>query len=137
VITLNSTTPAAPNGGSLVKWQQDASGNVSAYTGAAANPPVTTAPVAGVLTINAASGDKQKINVNAAITSIVVNNPTDGQVITLFWVQDGTGHAITLPAFFLGVTAPSTTANKHSIQQIYYNAADTNWYGVAAGQTGL
>jgi hypothetical protein len=137
VITLNSTTPAAPTGGSLVKWQQDSSGNVSAYTGSAANPPVTTAPVSGVLTLNAAAGDKQKINVNAVITSIVVSNPTDGQVMTLFWVQDGTGHTITLPAFFLGVTAPSTTANKHSVQQIYYNAADTNWYGVAAGQTGL
>jgi len=137
MITLSSSTPAAPSGGSLVKWQQDASGNVSAYTGAAANPPVTTAPIANVLTINAASGDKQKINVNAAITSIVVNNPTDGQVMTLFWMQDATGHAITLPAFFIGVTAPSTTANKHSLQQIYYNAADTNWYGIAAGQTGL
>lgn len=137
MINLSNTTPAAPTGGSNVQWQQDSSGNVSAYVGAAANPPVTNTPSAGVLTINAASGDKQKINVNAAITSIVVNNPTDGQIMTLFWVQDGTGHAITLPAFFIGVTAPSTTANKHSIQQIYYNAADTNWYGVAAGQTGL
>lgn len=118
-------------------WQSDASGNVSAYTGPAANAPTTNTPVAGVLTINAATGDKQKINVNAAITSIVVNNPTDGQIMTLFWVQDGTGHAITLPAFFIGVTAPSTTANKHSIQQIFYNVTDTNWYGVAAGQTGL
>jgi hypothetical protein len=137
MINLNDTTPAAPTGGFNIKWQQDSSGNVSAYTGPSVNAPVTTAPVAGVLTLNAALGDKQKININAAITSIVVNNPTDGQVMTLFWVQDGTGHAVTLPSFFLGVTAPSTTANTHSLQQIYYNAADTNWYGVAAGQTGL
>jgi hypothetical protein len=137
MINLSDSTPAAPTGGFNIKWQQDASGNVSAYTGPSANAPVTTAPIAGVLTLNAALGDKQKINVNAAITSIVVNNPTDGQVMTLFWVQDGTGHAIALPAFFIGVTAPSTTANKHSIQQVYYNAADTNWYGVALGQTGL
>jgi len=137
MITLSSTAPVAPTGGSLVKWQQDASGNVSAYTGSAANPPVTTAPVAGVLTLNAASGDKQKINVSAAITSTVVTNPTDGQIMTLFWVQDATGHAITLASNFVGVTAPSVTANTHSLQQIYYNAADTSWYGVAAGQTGL
>jgi hypothetical protein len=137
VITLNSTTPSAPSGGTLVKWQQDSSGNVSAYTGAAANPPVTTAPVAGVLTINAASGDKQYINVNAAITSSSVTNPTDGQIMTVFWMQDSTGHAIVLPSNFVGATAPSTTANKHSIQQFMYHLADTNWYGVAVGQTGL
>ena len=137
MITLNSTTPAAPTGGSLVMWQQDASGNVSAYTGSAANPPVTTAPVAGVLTINAATGDKQKINVNAAISSSSVTNPTDGQVMTLFWVQDGTGHSVVLPTNFIGATAPSTTANTNSIQQFYYNAADTSWYGVAVGQIGL
>jgi hypothetical protein len=137
MVTLSSTTPAAPTGGSLVKFQQDSSGNVSAYTGAAASPPVTTAPVSGVLTLNAALGDKQKINVNAAISSSSVTNPTDGQIMTLFWIQDGTGHSIVLPTNFIGATAPSTTANKHSIQQFYYNAADTSWYGVAVGQIGL
>ena len=137
MITLSSTTPAAPTGGYNVQCQQDSSGNVSAYTGTAANPPVTTAPVAGVLTINAASGDKQYININAAISSASVTNPTDGQIMTVFWMQDATGHAIVLPTNFIGATAPSTTANKHSIQQFLYHAADTNWYGVAAGQTGL
>jgi hypothetical protein len=138
MINLNDTTPAAPTGGFNVKWQQDSSGNVSAYTGPAAlGAPPVYAPVAGVLTINAAASNVAYINVNAAITSIVVNNPTDGQIMTIFWIQDGTGHAIALPAFFIGATAPSTTANKHSIQQFLYHAADTNWYGVAAGQTGL
>ena len=34
-INLNSTTPAAPTGGGNVTWQEDGSGNVSAYvTGA-------------------------------------------------------------------------------------------------------
>ena len=137
MITLNSAVPAAPTGGSLVKWQQDASGNVSAYTGAAANPPVTTAPVAGVLTINAASSDKQKINVNAAISSSSVTNPTDGQIITVFWIQDGAGHAVVYPSNFIGATAPSTGANTHSIQQFLYHAADTSWYGIAVGQINL
>lgn len=137
MINLSNITPSPPTGGTNVLWQVDSSGNVSAYVGSAANPPITTAPVAGVLTINAATGDKQYINVNAAITSTVITNPTDGQIITLFWIQDATGHAITLASNLIGATAPSVVANKHSIQQFLYHAADTNWYGVAVGQTGL
>jgi hypothetical protein len=137
MITLNSTTPPAPTGGSLVKWQQDASGNVSAYTGAAAAPPTTFAPVAGVLTIDASAGSVAYVNVNAAITSSSVTNPTDGQVLTVFWKQDSTGHTIVLPTNFIGATAPSTTGNSNSIQQFLYNAANNNWYGLALGQTGL
>jgi hypothetical protein len=78
-----------------------------------------------------------KVNVNAAITSMSITNPTDGQRLTIFWAQDATGHAITLATNLLGATAPSTAANKHSIQTFMYNATDTNWYGVAAGQAGL
>lgn len=137
MITLNSTTPAAPTGGFLVKWQQDSSGNVSAYVGAAAVPPNTFTPVANVLTIDASKGNVAKVNVNAAITSMSITNPTDGQLLTIFWIQDATGHAITLATNLIGATAPSTTANKHSVQTFLYNSADNNWYGTAAGQTGL
>lgn len=36
-INLNDTTPAAPSGGVNVKWQNDVSGNVSAYVDGAAS----------------------------------------------------------------------------------------------------
>lgn len=137
MINLNNTTPAAPTGGFNVQWQEDSSGNVSAYVGSAANPPTTFAPVAGVLTIDASKGNVAYVNVNAAITSMSIINPTDGQSMVIFWMQDATGHAITLSSNLLGATAPSTTANKHSIQRFMYHGADTNWYGESAGQTGL
>ena len=33
MINLNNTLPAAPSGSQNVSWQQDGSGNVSAYVG--------------------------------------------------------------------------------------------------------
>jgi hypothetical protein len=89
------------------------------------------------VTANVANTNVIYINVNAAVTSFSVTSPTDGQIITVFWIQDGTGHAVVYPANFIGATAPGTTANKHSIQQFMYHAADTNWYGIAIGQINL
>lgn len=133
---LSSTTPAAPIGGRLVTWQQDVSGNTSAYT-SVAPAKITVAPVAGVLTLDCSLANSFLVNINAAITSMVLTNPTDGQAITILWAQDGTGHPVVLATNLLGATAPSTTANKHSIQTFSYNVGDTNWYAPAAGQVGL
>ncbi len=137
MINLNDTIPAAPNGGVNIHFQEDASGNVSAYTGLSPNSPSLISPVAGVVTANMASTNVVYVNVNAAVTSFVATNPTDGQVSTVLWIQDGTGHAVAYSANFLGATAPSTGANTQSIQQVRDHAVDTNWYGVATGQTGL
>lgn len=138
MITLNSTTPAAPTGGFNVVWQQDSSGNVSAYTGPAAlGTPTTFTPVAGVLTIDASKGNLARVNVNAAITGMSITNPIDGQALTIFWMQDSTGHSITLASNLLGATAPTTTANKHSQQTFTYNLADTNWYATSAGAVNM
>lgn len=133
---LSSTVPAAPTGGRLVTWQQDVSGNTSAYTSMAPSK-ITVAPIAGVLTLDLSLANSFLITVNAPITSMVLINPTDGQEPTLLWAQDSTGHAITLATNLIGATAPSTAANKHSIQKFSYNVGDTNYYGVSAGQTGL
>lgn len=133
---LSSTTPAAPVGGRLVTWQQDVSGNTSAYTSMAPSK-ITVAPIAGVLTLDVSLANSFLITVNAAITSMVLINPTDGQEITLLWAQDSTGHTVVLATNLIGATAPSVTANKHSIQKFSYNIGDTNWYGIALGQVGL
>ena len=42
------------------------------------------------------------INVTAAITSMTLTNPTDGQEITLLFIQDSSGHAVTLASNLLG-----------------------------------
>lgn len=37
---FNDSTPAAPSGGTNVKWQKDGSGNISAYVGATPSTPI-------------------------------------------------------------------------------------------------
>lgn len=134
MINFSDTQPAAINGGTNVSWQSDVSGNVSAYL---ATRKTTVAPVAGVLTLDASLWDSFFITVNAAITSTVITNPSDGQQIYLLWAQDLTGHAVTLPTNLLGATAPSTGASLHTGQQFSYNAADTNWYSCGVGTAGM
>jgi hypothetical protein len=133
MINLSDTVPAAPTGGRNIKWQQDSSGDVSGYTIPSKS---TVTPSGGVVTIDASTSDSFLISVTAAITSIVINNPTDGQRITLLFAQDATGHAVTLPASLIsGTFTVTTTANKHSCAQWLYNSGDTNWYIV--GQNNL
>lgn len=134
MINLSDVTPAAINGGLNVRWQLDASGNVSAY---ASNTKLTLAPVSGVLTVDASLGNSFLINVNATIASMVINNPADGQEITLLWAQDGAGHPVTLSTFLLGATAIGTAANKHTCQKFTYNSGDNNWYATGVGVTGM
>jgi hypothetical protein len=131
MINFSNSTPAAPMGSRNIAWQNDVSGNVSAYIGLATIK-TTVAPVAGVVTIDMSKGNSFFINVNAAITSIVFTNPTDGQEITLLFAQDSTGYAVTTPANLLGSYTITTTANKHSCYKWSYNAADTNFYQVGA-----
>lgn len=128
-INLNDTTPAAVTGGVNVKWQVDSAGNVSAYTGLASTK-TTVTPVAGVVTIDCSLGNSFWINVNAAITSMTLTNPTDGQEITIVWAQDGTGHSVVTATNLLGTFTITTTANKHSCYKWTYNSGDTNWYQV-------
>lgn len=137
MINLNNLIPAAPVGSVNVSWQVDSSGNVSAYTGLTTGARTTFAPAAGVVTIDASIGNSVIINVNAAITSMVVTNPTNGQELTIMYKQDGTGHAIVTPTNFFGTTAPDVTANKISVQKFVYDITTTNWYSVAPGSTGM
>ena len=123
-----SSTPTAPNGGTNVIWQNDTSGNVSAYI---AIVKTTVAPVSGVLTINAALGNSFLITVNAAITSMAITNPTDGQEITLLFQQDTSGHAVTLASNLMGAIPVTTTASTTTGQPKFtYNVGDENWYAL-------
>ena len=134
MINFSDTTPAAIGGGTNVLWQEDASGNVSAYCAPAKT---TVAPVAGVLTLDASLATSFLVTVNAAITSMSIINPSDGEEITILWSQDATGHAITLASNLNGATAPSTGANTQSCQKFTYNVSDTNWYATGVGVTGM
>lgn len=137
MINLSDSTPAATTGRQNVTWQQDASGNVSASTSLAATRQVV-AISSGVLTVNAALGNVIEVTLNQNITSIVVNNPTDGQELLFVWIQDATGsRTITFSASFKGTTAPSSAANSFSQQKFSYRNADTSFRAVSAGVTGM
>ena len=126
MINLNDSTPAPINGGNNVHFQENASGDVSAYV---QRRKVNVSPAAGVVTIDASQGDSFWITVNAAITSMVITNPTDGQEITIIWAQDVTGHSVAVASnLVMGTLTVSTAANKHTTAKFSYNQADTNWY---------
>jgi len=134
VINLSNTTPAAPAGGTNITWQQDSSGNVSGYYGIKKQ---TVTPSSGTITLDATLYSSFFVSVNQALTSITVpSGVIDGQEITIIWVQDASGHAVTLPSNLLGAIAISTTANKRTAQRFSYNSADTNWYATNAGLAG-
>jgi hypothetical protein len=138
MINLSDTTPVAGTGTKNVVWQEDSSGNVSAAVAfQILGAKTTVAPVTGALTIDCSLGNSFYVNVNAAITSMTITNPVDGQEITILWVQDGTGHAITLAGNMQGATAPSASANKVSCQKFTYNTGNGNWYAIAAGVTAM
>lgn len=133
MINLSNSTPVSALGGTNVFFQQDASGNVSAYMPLGGLGVKTTlAPVSGVVTLDASVGCTFYITVNAAITSMVLNNGTDGQEITILWAQDATGHAVATSSHLLGPYSITATASKHSCYKFTYNAADTNWYQIGA-----
>lgn len=127
MINLSDTTPPAPLGGNNVHFQEDASGNVSAYIKARK---VTVNASSGTLTIDASQADTFLIQVTAAVTAMSITNPADGQIITLLWAQDTNGHTVALASNLLGALAVSTTANKHTCQAFTYNSGDTNWYAI-------
>jgi hypothetical protein len=133
LVNLSDSTPAPINGGSNVRWQQDASGNTSGYV---AKRKITVAPVAGVVTLDASQADSFLITVNAPITSMVITNPTDGQEITILWAQDTGGHAVAVATnLLMGTLTVSTAASKHTTGKFTYNVSDTSWYVI--GQSGL
>lgn len=130
---LSNTTPAAPAGSVNVQWQEDVSGNTSAYVAlGAVGTKATVAPISGAITLDCSASSSFLINVTAAITSMTITGMVDGQEITILWAQDGTGHAVAVSTFLLGPFSVTTTANKHSCYKFTYNAGDNNWYQIGA-----
>jgi hypothetical protein len=88
--------------------------------------------------LNAAAASSFRILLSASITTLTINNPTDGQILTLHWVQDATGsRTVVFPATVQGATAPGSTLNTSSVQSFIYDATDAKWYAIAAGVTGM
>lgn len=137
-VNLNNTTPSPSTGMVNVQWNQDGSGNVSAAVPLGAIQKQSVAPVSGVLTLNCSLNNSFLITWNANITSIVVENATDGQEITLLWAVDATGgYTVTAPSSLVGFPTPNNTANSHSTMRFTYNSANTNWYLLSSVVSGM
>lgn len=126
-INFSNTIPAPPIGGRNISWQTDGGGNVSAYASLAAAKTIV-APVSGAVTIDCSLGNSFWININAAVTSMTLTNPTDGQEVTLVFAQDATGHAVTIAANLSGNPIIETNANAIVAYKWSYNLANTTWY---------
>jgi hypothetical protein len=108
----------------------------------------------GTVTLYPATANSFRINVTAAVTSVVITNTppatsygavNDGQIITVEWVQT-TGFAVSgFAANIHGVgfltpgvsytysATPSASANVISVQRYAWDAGLGNWYGVSLG----
>lgn len=97
---------------------------------------VPVSPVGGVVTCNPAIGNNFRINVNTAVTSVVISNGvSDGQEITLLWVQSGTNAVSGFSANIHGATTPSSTGV--SSQRFTWDSGNSIWYALSAGVTGM
>lgn len=111
---------------------------------------ISVTPSVGVVTVNPALGNSFRVNVNAAVTSVIFSNGvSDGQDIEVVFVQDATGHAVSgFAANIKGVgyltagsntftATPSGTANLASSQRYTWDSTNAFWYAVATGVAGM
>jgi hypothetical protein len=111
---------------------------------------VAVTPSVGVVTLNPAAGNSFRVNVNAAVTSVVISNGvSDGQNIEVLWVQDATGHTVSgFAANIKGVgfltagtntfaAAPAAAANAVSSQRYTWDSTLGNWYALSMGEAGM
>lgn len=138
-INLSNTTPAAPSGTINGSWQSDVSGNVSVNFPLGTSSKTTASSSSGTLTLDCTSNNSFLVTLHENVTTLNITNPPyDGAEIMILWQQNGTGgYTVSFGASILGGTAPSTSANTFSCQKFTYNLADTNWFAVAAGITGM
>lgn len=117
---------------------------------AAYSPTKTTVVGGTTTTINPALGNAFRVTVGLAITSVVLSNGVaDGQEITVQWVQDGTGHAVSgFAANIHGVgfltagsntfvAVPSAAASSVSSQSYTWDSTASVWYAKSVGVSSM
>ncbi len=101
-INLNDTTPAAPAGSTNVAWQEDVSGNVSAYVPSTGGTgPVDStgnvADIPGTTIITPASSGLFRITATIIVTVVdAVSSTLPSVVITWTDADNSTGQSFTL-----------------------------------------
>ncbi|TRZ51801.1 hypothetical protein D4R99_03865 [bacterium] len=104
---------------------------------------IKTAPAisAGTLTLNLTTGNVFEVDLNAAVTTLTISNPSptgNACSFTLIFTADGTARAVTWGASvsWPSATAPTLTSTngKKDFFSFYTSNAGTNWYGFIDGQ---
>lgn len=132
-INLNNTTPAAPAGSTNILWQEDTSGNVSAYTSSAgiitaSSVDLTgqTANIAGTNLITSPTAGCYRISVYIAVTTrggssatlpatvFTWNDQQSGQAMSLTLTPTNTGDALTSFQDAVGFISANTSAIQYS-----------------------
>lgn len=90
-INPNDTTPSAVGGGTNVKWQQDGSGNISAYVPFASLPPASVLVKTG--NYNAAAGDSGALiqfnSASAVSYTLLASAPAQGWFVQVKNINTG------------------------------------------------
>ena len=95
-------------------------------------------PTAGVVTIDASPAKAPyEVLVNATVTSVVFTNQTPGQLITVMFLQDSSGHTVTFGGNISNACTVSTTANALTSCQFQYDARTVQWTGLGGGGGGI
>ena len=95
-------------------------------------------PASGVLTLNLIPGTSSfKVILSANVTSVVIQNPTPGTIISVIFTENATG-GFTV-AFGGNIANPctvSTTASATTTCQFQYDATSNTWNGIGGGGGG-
>lgn len=132
-INLNNSVPAAPTGGTNVLWQEDTSGNVSAYVSApgiiaASSKDLTAqqANIAGTNLITSPTAGCYRISVYIAVTTkggssstlpatvFTWNDQQSGQAMSLTLTPTNAGNALTTFQDAVGFISANTSAIQYS-----------------------
>lgn len=92
---------------------------------------VTTPAYASSLTIDALAQDLVLVGtLTGNVTSMTINNPAQGQFLTIRFKQDGTGNrTVAVPSGAKVSGSVGTAANQVSYLNITYNSTDARWEG--------
>jgi hypothetical protein len=85
-----------------------------------------TLAVSGAVTFNASVANVVRCTLQANATSSSITNPTTNQILTVTWVQDGTGgrtYAWPTTCRFAGAAPADTTASKRTSVTFQYDGA--------------
>lgn len=134
----NGTINIGVSGGTTAQINIGVSGIKTGFAGGIVQTGAQSIAAASSITINPNIGSVIRVNLSAtAITSLTISAGSDGQMLWVEVVEDGTGTR-TIPTTWTNVAFPggtytaSTGANKHDMVTLIYNTTFAKWIATVA-----